>query len=110
MGFITLRASSLLSSEGQTIIGRPAIEVAMLAVDQAYERRGVGTALIEFAIAEAALLRGEHLGVRCITLAADHHAVTFYEKMGFNRLSELYEIPFEPWSVNCVPMLMELQF
>lgn len=112
MGFVSLRASSLLKQhDNGVMIGDPALEVSVLAVDQSYERRGVGTALIDFVLAETVDLHENHLGLQYVTLAADSKAVEFYRKMGFGVLAEHWEgIPKDNWSVNCVPMFMELDF
>lgn len=114
MGFISLRANSILSIEDDgTILGDPALEISVLAVAQEYEGRGVGTALIDFALSEAAHLHEMHMGVQNIVLAADPKAIGFYAKNDFQEMSrEAFEqhFPKENWNQNCVPMRMELSF
>jgi len=113
MGFISLRASSIIyHDEKSTPIGEPALEIAVLAVDQDYERRGVGSALIDFALSEASVLHQKHLGVRYIILAADSLAVNFYRKMLFSPMEELWEhyMPKDGQNNTCVPMVLKLDF
>jgi len=112
MGFVSLRSSSVLSSDDKgRMLGSPAIEIAVLAGDQQYERRGVGTNLIDYVRIIAEHMQENYLGVRHIVLAADAIAVGFYEKMGFGYMEDRWELmPKEQWSVNCVPMSMHLDF
>ena len=82
-----------------------------MAVDQDYERRGAGTALIDYVIAQADKLHEEFLGIQYLILAADKIAVGFYKKMGFDLMENQWErIPKESWSANCIPMSMFLDF
>lgn len=112
MGFVSLRASSIISyDENKTMLGKPAVEIYMLAVDKDYERRKVGRSLIDHAISTAYELHNNHIGIKCITLAADTKAVGFYEAMEFSHLDEVWEkMPKESWSVNCEPMIFEFNF
>ena len=112
IGFISLRASSIISyDESSQMVGKPSIEIYMLAVDKDYERQGVGTSLIDHAISEAYDLHNNHIGVKCITLAADSQAIGFYEEMGFSHLDDVWEkMPRDSWSSNCMPMIFEFNF
>lgn len=112
MGFASLRFSTILSeNENGTMMGSPALEIMVLAVDQDYERRGAGTALIDYVIAQADKLHEEFLGIQYLILAADKIAVGFYKKMGFDLMENQWErIPKESWSANCIPMSMFLDF
>lgn len=112
MGFLTLRASSLIERNGDQWLGKPALEVSVLAVSENYTRIGVGRALINLAIEQAAHLHEEHLGVRYIVLASDKQAVGFYEHMGFSTLSDAWEnvLPRDKDNTNCPAMYMELSF
>lgn len=112
MGFVSLRASSLLKQrDGGKYLGAPALEVSVLAVDREYERRGVGSALIDFVLSEVAELHEHFLGIQYIILAADEKAIGFYEKMGFTLFANYWEgIPKDNWSLDCDPMFMELDF
>lgn len=113
MGFVSLRTSSVLTRhESGKTLGDPAIEISVLAVDQDYERRGVGRSLILHAISEAMILHENHLGVRNVILAADAKAVKFYEKMGFSQLDQTWDsdIPRETWNLTCRQMCMRLIF
>lgn len=84
MGFVSLRSSTILSEdENGTMTGSPALEIMVLAVDQDYERRGAGTALIDCVLTQADKLHEEFLGIQHLILVADIIAVGFYEKMGF---------------------------
>ena len=92
-GFITLRATSLVSEGTDKIkLVEPAIEIAELAVDAKYERQGIGSALIGIAIDVSDELRKKVIGIRHIVVCADKSAIEFYKKLGFGELSSLYEV------------------
>ena len=83
-GFITLRATSLVSEGTDKIkLVEPAIEIAELAVDAKYERQGIGSALIGIAIDVSDELRKKVIGIRHIVVCADKSAIEFYKKLGF---------------------------
>jgi len=109
-GFITLKATSLTKSYEDYDEGHPALEIAELAIDKEYERRGLGTLLVQFAITTAAILNEEFLGIEYVVLCADPEAVNFYSKdtFGFKRLEEYYNVPREGWNVNCIPMFLKV--
>lgn len=111
MGFVSLRASSIISEGDHNILGIPALEVMVLAVDQDYERRGVGSALIDYVISQADELHKNFIGIQHIILAADPLAVGFYGKMGFVSIEDRWNrIPKESWSADCSPMSLFLDF
>ena len=89
-------------------IGDFALEIAELAVDERYERKGVGTELVNIALGAADFLRQHWLGIKYIAVCADPSAVGFYEKEGFRSVATLYEIPRDGWNDNCVPMYIAL--
>lgn len=108
-GFYSVRASALaLNEDGHLFISRPALEIAELAVDERYERCGIGTALIDLVLSMADTLRRGFCGIRSVVLSADPKAVSFYEKNGFARLSNTYEPIIKPETVNCIPMYLDL--
>lgn len=112
MGYVSLRTNSIVSKgDNNKVIGKPALEISVLAVDKDYERRGVGTILISQAISIATKLHKEYAGVKYLILAADTQAVGFYEKMGFSKFSNQWEqIPAETFSSSYVPMGRFLDF
>ena len=92
MGYISLRASSFFyRNEKGRPIGAPALEVSLLAVADKYIRRGVGTVLINYAIAQAMILISKGIGIRHIILASVPDAVDFYAKMKFRCMTEEWE-------------------
>jgi len=107
-GFITLRSSSLISENGDEITGRSAIEIAEIAVDKLYERKGYGTALLDFVFLLVDDIRTKTIGIEYIVACADTASVSFYEKNNFVRISEYYEVPREGWNRNCIPMVLKL--
>lgn len=109
-GFITLRATSLISqSERNMPVVHSSIEIAELAVNKDYERRGVGSALVNIAICLADELRREKLGIKYVVLCADPKAIGFYkEKHHFEEIGELYETPREGWNEKCEAMYITL--
>lgn len=108
-GYIALRATSLIN-EGQSgeHIVHPSLEIAELAVAKEYERKQVGTQMVEFALLTADMLRQEHLGIKYVVLCADPKAVGFYERLGFGRIEDLYQVPRDGSNSNCVPMYIQL--
>lgn len=98
-GFITLRSTSLISagSDNKKYVA-PSLEIAELAVDARYERKGIGSILISIAIDMADELRKAHLGIRHIVVCADKSAVDFYKKCGFGELSSLYDVLHDGWN------------
>ena len=109
-GFITLRANSLLMQADGVVFGKPAIEIAELAVDKDYEGKGIGTFMVEYALIKAVALTQNHLGIKYAVLCADPMAVPFYsrERLGFSLMRDLYEIPRDGWNDNCSPMIFQL--
>lgn len=112
MGFVSLRASAVISSgEGESMIGIPALEVSVLAVDKDYTKQGIGRALIDYVIYQADELHKNFVGLQYIVLAADKKALGFYEHMDFVPIEKRWnQIPKENWSANCVPMSLFLDF
>lgn len=111
MGFVSLRASAIISDTNGGMTGFPALEVAVLAVDKDYAGQGVGRALIDYVICQADELHKKSIGIQYIVLAADKKAVGFYEHMNFVPLENCWNrIPKENWSANCVPMSLRLDF
>lgn len=112
MGFVSLKASSLVVDEGEKIkCGYPAVEIAELAVSQEYERNGKGTEFVEFALAKACEL-STSIGIKYLVLCADPSAVQFYqnENLKFIQLDGQYQgqIPRERWNMTCVPMAKKI--
>lgn len=108
LGYITLRATSYIKMIDNIPHGSPAIEIFELAVNKDYEKNGIGTILVQFAITLAGELNEGSMGIRYITLCADKLAVPFYEKMGFAKVEDYGEIPRENWNVNCIPMFLKI--
>ncbi|HIT67105.1 MAG TPA: GNAT family N-acetyltransferase [Candidatus Merdisoma merdipullorum] len=108
-GYITLRGSSLIMESGEDYkLGYPALEISELAVDKDYENQGLGTEMVKFAIGEAVELNEERIGFQYVILCADPEAVGFYQKLGFNSIRQLQEIPREHRNSSCVPMMMKI--
>lgn len=112
MGYISLRSNSIISKNNEgNIVGKPALEISVLAVDKDYERRGVGTLLMSKAIEIASVLHREYAGIKYLVLTADAKAVGFYKKMDFHPIETQWEqIPAESFSSDCIPMCRDLQF
>ena len=108
-GFVTLRATSLVNTDENGVkIVHPSVEISELAVTKDYERRGIGTGLIDLAISIADDLRSKLIGIKYIVLCADPKSVGFYEKKDFGKIGELYETLREGWNNNCEPMYIIL--
>lgn len=108
-GYITLRTSALFfpGEDGKPLI-HPAMEIAELAVAEAYERQGIGTALLAFAADQADELRKEYLGIKSLVVIADPMAVGFYTKYGFSEVSTTYDVLYNGDNNNCIPMALLL--
>ena len=63
-------------------------QIRQVAVSKAWERRGIGTALID-----ALLARAADLGMTDVWLNARLTAVPFYEKLGFRVTSSVFNSP-----------------
>jgi len=108
VGFVTLRASSLIFKDDNLFLGRSAIEITELAVDINYEKQGYGRILVDLALTIVDTLRNECLGIEYISLCADPISVPFYVYMGFSKIDDFYEIPRDGWNNNCIPMALKL--
>lgn len=109
MGFVTIKASSLVKEMGQDEkMGYPALEISELAVDERYERQGIGRDMVDFIIGLAGTLNSEYLGIQYLLLCADPKSVGFYKKLGFQKISNMEAIPRELWNQTCVPMSIKL--
>ena len=110
LGFIALRATAVVSKENVEK-GKPALEISVLAVNQKYERQGIGSALIDFAMVKAKELHENVLGINNIVLVSDKKAVGFYKKRKFFVVSDYMDvIPRVSWNETCIPMIMRLDF
>lgn len=109
-GYITLRCSSLIMESGENYkLGYPALEIAELAVDQNYERIGLGTDMVKFAINEAIELNTSIIGIQYVILCADIAAIDFYnKKLGFTSIGQYKEIPREHRNSTCEPMMLKI--
>lgn len=110
IGFVTLRATSLVETCNDHSYVKPALEIAELAVDQEYERQGFGSMLVDFSIYIASHLNEKFIGIQNVVLCADPQAVEFYAKpeIGFGRLEDFYEVLHDGWNDDCTPMYIKL--
>lgn len=108
-GYVSLRATSLITvdQDGKYLVN-PALEIAELAVDENYERAGIGTELINISLAIADRLRHESLGIKYVLVCADPCAVGFYQKQGFASVGASYNVLYDGWNNNCEPMYIRL--
>ena len=109
VGFVTVRATSLVDSVDGVSYVKPSLEIAELAVGQKYERCGYGKLLVDIAIYIANHLNENFLGIQNVVLCADPRAVGFYEnkKVGFGKLTDHYVLR-DGWNNNCIPMYIKL--
>ncbi|NQZ84969.1 MAG: GNAT family N-acetyltransferase [Nanoarchaeales archaeon] len=64
----------------------PAIKIGRLCVNSNFERRGIGTLLIDFVHRICINLSMNYLGCRLISLDSKRESIKFYEKVGFKIL------------------------
>ncbi|HEY3318348.1 MAG TPA: GNAT family N-acetyltransferase [Coriobacteriia bacterium] len=90
-------SSHLVATVGDDVIGYARLiaepegrtgQIRQVAVSPAWERRGVGSALIE-----AALVKAVELGMTDVWLNARLTAVPFYQKLGFRVTSGVFRTP-----------------
>lgn len=110
VGFITLRATSLVSTgdDGKSIV-HPSLEIAELAVSRDYERKGFGRDLVNIAFISADHLRKHTIGIKYIAVCAAKKAEGFYEKLGFAKIGSWYETPRDGWNNTCEAMYITLE-
>lgn len=108
-GYITLRASALsIPGEDGKPLTCPALEIAELAVAEKYERQGIGTMMLDFAVRMVVELRKTKMGVKCLLVVADPSATGFYRKYGFGDISETYSALYDGFNNHCTPMVIML--
>jgi GNAT superfamily N-acetyltransferase len=98
VGYITLLADSIRIRERKDLEKRfkkknvfysylPAIKIGRAAVDENWQRKGIGKSMIKFAT-EMADKINEYAGCRFLTVESKAGARSFYEKLGFKVLIE----------------------
>jgi len=92
IGFITLICSEIDLQNGYELTDcsqanhyefLPAVKIARLAVDSRYRGFGIGSTLVDYAIALIRDRIAENVGCRFIVTDAKSEAVKFYNKQGF---------------------------
>ena len=61
----------------------PAVKIARLAVDTRYRAKGIGSTLVDYAVALIQDKVAENVGCRFVVTDAKSEAVSFYQKQGF---------------------------
>ncbi|MDO9161885.1 MAG: GNAT family N-acetyltransferase [Methylococcaceae bacterium] len=92
MGFVTLTCSEIDLQSGYEMADcshannyefLPAVKIARLAVDSRCRSSGIGSTLVDYAIALIRDKIAENIGCRFVVTDAKSEAVSFYEKQGF---------------------------
>ncbi|MFA6262579.1 MAG: GNAT family N-acetyltransferase, partial [Bacteroidia bacterium] len=92
IGFVTLTCSEIDLQNGYELADcshanryefLPAVKIARLAVDSRYRSFGVGSTLVDYAIALIRDWIAENVGCRFVVTDAKSEAASFYEKQGF---------------------------
>jgi len=105
IGYITLSASSLNIRDNKDDFGNfPAIKIEYIAIDIHFERRGIGTKLLNHTIFVAEALRRNYIGIAYIVVCADLDAVGLYTKYGFEKCAS-EKRSNAPYNIN---MILEL--
>lgn len=95
IGFVTLTCSEIDLQNGYELADckianhyefLPAVKIARLAVDSRFRNYGVGSTLVDYAIAIIRDNIADHIGCRFVVTDAKSEAVSFYEKQGFTLL------------------------
>jgi predicted GNAT family acetyltransferase len=108
VGFVTLKASSLIMKDDHSISGRSAVEITELAVDMNYEKKGFGRILMDLSLTIIDEIRHDHLGVEYVIACVDPVSMPFYVHMEFEKIADYYEVPREGWNIDCIPMVLRL--
>lgn len=92
IGYVTLTCSEIDLQSGYELADcsqanhyefLPAVKIARLAVDSRYRSFGIGSTLVDYAIALIRDRIAENVGCRFVVTDAKSEAVSFYEKQGF---------------------------
>jgi GNAT superfamily N-acetyltransferase len=92
VAYITLLSDSIVlhESERKWFIERElrvhhvaALKIGRLGTDNRYQRTGVGTAMMKYAVGVAFRMNEMGVGCRFLTLDSDKGAISFYERLGF---------------------------
>jgi GNAT superfamily N-acetyltransferase len=92
IGFVTLTCSEIDLQNGFDLTDcshannyefLPAVKIARLAVDTRYRSNGIGSTLVDYAIALIKDRIAENVGCRFVVTDAKSEAVSFYKKRGF---------------------------
>jgi GNAT superfamily N-acetyltransferase len=91
VGFCTLINDSIKTrwinpgdgEHGYRYLHYPALKIARLATRQDFERRGIGTAMLDYATAVAIKLSDEISGCRILTVDSKNDSIEFYQSFGF---------------------------
>jgi len=92
MGFVTLTCSEIDLKNGYDLADcsqanhyefLPAVKIARLAVDTRYRSSGIGSTLVDYAVAMIQDTVAENIGCRFVVTDAKSEAVNFYQKQGF---------------------------
>jgi GNAT superfamily N-acetyltransferase len=87
----------------------PAIKIARLAVDKKYERKGVGTFLLKFAVGKAYDI-SERVGCRFITVDSKKESIGFYKKSGgFKLVRKCEKKPYPTMYLDIIPVIKEMK-
>jgi GNAT superfamily N-acetyltransferase len=103
VGYVTLLADSVRIKERKELEEQfrnkgirypylPAVKIGRMAVDEKYQRKGIGRAMIKFSVGIAEKLNA-FIGCRFLTVDAKEGARAFYEKLGFKVFLDRAEKP-----------------
>ena len=109
LGFMTLRSSSYIVQQDDSMHGEPALEIMELAIDRRYEHLGYGRRLVNAAIDLADSLTESSISFKYIVLCADRQAVPFYSRCDFAKLSDYAEVPRNGANDECIPMAIRIR-
>lgn len=91
IGFVTLTCSEIDLQDGYNVADcsrsnhyefLPAVKIARLAVDSRYRGLGIGSTLVDYALALICDRIAENVGCRFVVTDAKREAVDFYQKQG----------------------------
>jgi GNAT superfamily N-acetyltransferase len=85
----------------------PGVKLARLAVDQAYQRQGIGEVLMIEAMQRALIIADNAGGIGLFVDAKDESAKTYYSRYGFVSLEDTSLVLFLPLSV--IQQMLESQ-
>jgi ribosomal protein S18 acetylase RimI-like enzyme len=104
IGYFTLRNTALMVTIDDKLRGEPAIEIMMLAIDEKYQNRGIGSDILNYLMMNIYQYSIEFAATKMVVLHSLKRCIGFYEKQEFMRLEWFMQMLYDSCQDNCVSM------